>query len=145
MPRSLRQEAFSSGHRLCSRMRAAGARERLGDGRLQWGHWSLSPASVGEGATKLHLLLELCRPHHQICKRPLCSRRFDSLPCAYGHVYGRSEVMSRAHSLVGTWCKDTLRPAGRNIGQDAPGVAGCLAVQLLNLAGTNLHQFYGCV
>lgn len=125
-------------------MRAASARDQPQDSRLQWGHLSLSPMNVGEGATKLHLELwlpttksvnDLFAPTHLTCL---------SLCCAYGHQYGRSEVMSRVHSLMGTRCRDTLPPVGREMWM-LPGVVGRLAVQLPNPAGTDLHQFYGCV
>lgn len=70
---------------------------------------------------------------------------FDPPSCAYGHFYGKNATL-QVHSLMGTWCKDLSQVGalGR-AGVDALGVVGNLEVHLLNSAGTDSHQFYGCV
>lgn len=136
-------------HRPCSRMRAAGAREQPQEGSCSGGICHCPPWFLENGAIKLHLLLELCPPHHQTCKWPLCSHTFDSLsPVLIDRYMG--EVRS-CHGRTASWghgartrCLPRVGASGRG-GVDAPVAAGRLAVQLLNLAGTDLHQSYGCV
>lgn len=152
LPRFLRREVFSSGQSEAQTLlqdEGSRCQGTAPGGKLLWGICHCPPWFLEKGAIKLPLLLELCPPHHQTCKWPLCSHTFDSLsPVLMDRYMG--EVRS-CHGRTASWghgartrCLPWVGASGRG-GVDAPVVAGRLAVQLLNLAGTDLHQSYGCV
>lgn len=128
-------------HWLCSRTRAADAREHPQDGWLQWEHLSLSPVSVGGRETKL---LQLCAPP----PTPKSVNCFASARLTLSPVLmDRFMVKMPYYRCTALWGHGPRTSfTGESIGwgrHGCSGVAGNLEVQLLNSAGTESHQFYG--